>query len=177
MNTYEEPNHELNKELVCQGCGSILKFVPSKDSLNCEYCGFTNKIKIDDHLTVEATQELDYYNALHQGLSQAEKHEFVTVTCRSCGAQSILNSNVISDECSCCGTPLVVKEATRSSVIKPKAILPFKIDSWFAPNKFKKYAKINEILKGVYIPYWTYDNHSYTRYSGERGVDYTVSEQ
>jgi hypothetical protein len=48
---------------------------------------------------------------------------------------------------------------------------------WFAPNKLKDYARHSaEKLKGVYMPYWTYDSSTSSDYSGLRGVHYYVSE-
>ena len=70
-------------------------------------------------------------------------------------------------------------------------MLPFKVDSntahlgftnwlnalWFAPNDLQKYASLNEKLKGMYMPYWTYDAKTTTQYQGERGDYYYTTEQ
>jgi len=84
-----------------------------------------------------------------------------------------------------------VKDASTCSIIKPKYLLPFKVERnkakdefikwvgklWFAPNKLKQYAQHSaEKLKGVYMPYWTYDSNTASDYSGLRGEYYYVSE-
>src|SRR5262249_4871171 len=46
---------------------------------------------------------------------------------------------------------------------------------WFAPTELKKVALLGQ-LSGVYVPYWTYDAMTYTRYTGERGEDYQETE-
>jgi hypothetical protein len=47
---------------------------------------------------------------------------------------------------------------------------------WFAPNALKKRARAENKMSGVYVPYWTYDCQAYTRYHGERGDHYYVTE-
>jgi hypothetical protein len=42
---------------------------------------------------------------------------------------------------------------------------------WFAPNDLARYADANAV-KGLYIPYWTYDCETESDYRGERGDDY-----
>jgi hypothetical protein len=75
-------------------------------------------------------------------------------------------------------------------VLKPKSLLPFKIEQkkgfslfkdwihslWFAPNDLKKMAENHEKLTGIYLPYWTYDCRTETDYTGQRGDDYYVNE-
>ncbi len=48
---------------------------------------------------------------------------------------------------------------------------------WFAPGKVKKYTDDDAKLKGVYIPYWTYDSDTQTDYVGARGDTYYVTEE
>jgi len=83
----------------------------------------------------------------------------------------------------------VVTATSKAKPIKPKALLPFKINArqakdaysnwmgklWFAPSELKKYAREEASLNGVYIPYWTYDSDTVTAYSGQRGDVYYVS--
>jgi hypothetical protein len=41
----------------------------------------------------------------------------------------------------------------------------------------KKYAYQKEKLRGMYLPYWTYDSNTTTSYTGQRGDNYEVQEQ
>jgi hypothetical protein len=47
---------------------------------------------------------------------------------------------------------------------------------WFAPSGLVRYAEAGS-LKGVYLPYWTYDTATHTRYAGQRGDDYRDTER
>jgi predicted RNA-binding Zn-ribbon protein involved in translation (DUF1610 family) len=176
----------IQKESVCKGCSGKLKFAPGTNHLKCPYCGMENEIAA----STELFEELDFEKFLKEFEEKSTSVEVATIKCQGCGAQTTFNPNIVSDSCPCCGAPLVVKEATTSHVIKPKAILPFAIDQnkafnefgewlkklWFAPNKLKRYAQQEGKLTGLYIPYWTYDSKTSTDYTGERGDDYQTSE-
>ncbi|MCA1594144.1 MAG: hypothetical protein LC754_16260 [Acidobacteria bacterium] len=73
--------------------------------------------------------------------------------------------------------------------IAPEGVLPFRVTSgeategvrrwigsrWFAPNALRKFAG-QQPIGGVYIPFWTYDAHTATVYTGQRGDHYYVTE-
>lgn len=174
---------ELGNAAGCNSCGAILKFAPGTHSLTCEYCGHVNEIVTAKD--AEPIVELDFHAHLSTDSTNAQNtQQLSTVKCTGCSAESTLKPNVTSDECAFCGTALVLKNAHITTLIKPKSVLPFKIDKkiamesftkwlgqlWFAPGDLKKYAATDK-LNGMYIPYWTYDTNTHTDYSGERGID------
>lgn len=191
MEEFSEPKHRVNQQLSCANCGAILKFAPGTDAIACPYCGVHNKIEQkSQELIREAVQEIDYLSFLKHNKGRGQKIEVATVKCPGCGAVSTLKPNVTSDECAFCGTSLILDKQSISSLIKPKALLPFLIDHrkavdlfkkwlnslWFAPNNLTRIARQTEALKGMYIPYWTYDANTYSTYTGERGDNYTETE-
>jgi len=176
----------IQKDIVCKGCSGKLQFAPGTNHLKCPSCGMENEIEV----STKMFEELDFEKFVNEFEKGADIHEVATIKCQGCGAQTTFNPSVVSDACPCCGSPLVVKDATSSHAIKPAAILPFAIDQnkafedfgswiknlWFAPNKLKRYAQQMEKLTGLYIPYWTYDSNTSTDYAGERGDDYQDTE-
>jgi hypothetical protein len=92
-------------------------------------------------------------------------------------------------ECPFCATP-VVADTGESRHIKPKGVVPFELEEraaqkamsdwlgklWFAPNGLQAYARKGRRMEGIYVPFWTYDAESQSRYSGARGTTYYVSE-
>ena len=186
----ENPKESNQNEIICTNCGAKLNFAPGTDSLKCEFCGALNTIEVDKTAQIEATKEIDFNDFLRNQGSTAPQTEILTVKCDGCGAETTFNENVVSDSCDFCDSPLTTKEGHKSSVIEPKSMLPFKIKSddglekykkwlkklWFAPNDLKKYARQAEKLSGIYIPYWTFDADTTTKYRGERGDDYTETE-
>lgn len=182
-----EPTAETANTIKCKNCGANLKFAPGTQHLNCEYCNTDNIIEIEKTEIVEN----DFNSFLEQNANVAEQQTISTVKCTSCGAATTLAPNITSSNCPYCDTPLVIKDASTSSIIKPKYMLPFKIDRnkakdefvtwvgglWFAPNKLKDYANNSaDRLKGVYMPYWTYDSNTDSAYSGLRGEHYYITE-
>jgi len=171
---------------ACTSCGADLKYKPGTQHLNCAYCGAENDIPQME----TDVEELDFHKYLAQ---KSETEESITakfVKCDNCGASSSLEPNVTSSNCPYCSTPLVIEQAHDESVIQPKSLLPFKLDKqeakgefskwvsklWFAPNDLKKATLNFDHLKGVYIPYWTYDTDTYSNYVGQRGDYYYVTE-
>ncbi len=187
----EEIVKEVSNEMKCHDCGSILKFAPGTNSLKCEYCGAANEVVSAEKQAATVVEEIDFEKFLSDNSSgAAEKQEIHAVKCVSCGATTTLKPNVTSDQCPFCDTSLVIKNASACSIIKPKYVLPFMIDSkkgmagfkkwvdglWFAPGDLKKYADNPEKLAGMYLPYWTYDSDTYSVYTGMRGMNYTTTE-
>ncbi len=175
-------------EITCKNCSAKLTFKPGTHSLNCEFCGTLNEIEVDEEKRREANEEIDYEKFIRNQVNLAPKLEVSTIRCDSCGATTTFDPKIVSEQCDFCGSPLAVKTCATSSVIVPKALLPFKVEKnagkelfekwlkslWFAPNALKKYARAGR-LSGVYIPYWTYDSDTETNYRGERGIDYEES--
>lgn len=183
----EENIAQTNTDVNCTGCGSVLHFKPGSDSLSCQHCGTLNKIEVQQ-VDVE---EIDFEAFIAEKVDVEAKQEITTVKCTGCGASTTLKPNVTSCKCPYCDTALVVKDASTSSIIKPKYILPFKITNkeadenfqkwikglWFAPSDLV--AKISgnvDKIDGVYMPFWTYDSEALSHYEGSRGDDYYETE-
>ncbi|MFL5763789.1 MAG: zinc finger domain-containing protein [Bacteroidia bacterium] len=184
----EEKIQEVSNQLDCRECGALLKYAPGTTNLKCEYCGAANEIK--EAVTETVVEEIDFERFLNENSAGVEKQEIVTVKCGNCGASSTLKPNITSDACPFCATPLVVTGGTTNSIVKPKYLLPFKIDQkaafqefkkwvsslWFAPNDLKQYVDNADKLNGMYIPYWTYDSNTVSAYTGQRGDNYQTTE-
>ncbi|MGZ3919305.1 MAG: zinc finger domain-containing protein, partial [Bacteroidia bacterium] len=182
-----EPTAETANSIKCKNCGANLKFAPGAQSLNCEYCNTKNDIVVEQTVIIEN----DFNSFLDEHAGVAEQQTISTVKCTGCGASTTLAPNITSGNCPYCDTPQVIKNATTNSIIKPKYLLPFKIERntaknefvkwvgglWFAPNKLKDYAQQSaEKLRGIYMPYWTYDSNTDSSYSGLRGEYYYETE-
>ncbi|MEM1127830.1 MAG: hypothetical protein AAGI71_14345 [Bacteroidota bacterium] len=175
------------EQFPCAQCGAELRFEPGQAALACPYCGHVNEIEVDLEAEVE---EQDYLAMLADREAAHEHVEVLTVHCTNCGADSTLDPNITADVCPFCGSPLVSNAASQR-IIKPQAVLPFHITEtkaqkafrswinglWFAPNEVKDFARRHERLAGMYIPHWTYDADTTTRYVGRRGEHYYVTER
>lgn len=132
-----------------------------------------------------AIAELDLARGLAQTLDSAEIEETRVSQCSNCAAQVEFDADTHAAECPFCATPVVVDTGLHRH-IKPRAVLPFALTEqtardamtdwlgnlWFAPNGLQAYARKGRKMDGIYVPYWTYDAQTDTRYTGERGTVY-----
>lgn len=171
-------------EFNCTGCGAELRFAPGTTTLACAHCGASNSLpELPD-----TAHELDFESALRTLDVSAQTVERLSITCSSCGATAEFPDNTTAATCCHCGTPIVATGASTRH-IKPNAILPFAITTdqaraifdrwvrsrWFAPSDLRRLAILEGRLAGVYLPFWTFDCHATTRYTGQRGEYYYVT--
>lgn len=171
----------------CPQCGADYRFAPREGKLICDHCGHEESAETSDRTT--AIAELDFKAALTKELPAADVIEARTTTCPNCAAHVVFEGDTHATECPFCATPVVVDTGTHR-LIKPRAVIPFQIAEraaheamntwlgrlWFAPNGLQDYARKGRKMDGIYVPYWTYDADTKSRYSGERGTIYYVTE-
>jgi DNA-directed RNA polymerase subunit RPC12/RpoP len=174
-----------SQQYPCSQCGAKLDFAPGTASLKCPYCGHENPIAE----STAPVEELDYRSYLEQAASVKETHEAQRVKCEKCGAETTMPPDTTSGLCPFCGANMVLSGQS-SRLIRPEALLPFKVTQkdafedfrrwikklWFAPGDLKQYAQSEGKLAGVYVPYWTYDSDTESDYTGERGDHYYTTE-
>lgn len=178
------------KNFPCTQCGAKLEYAPGQLALVCPYCEHKNNIVDDASDTPAAIAELSYQEYLANQAGNEPTIQQQNVECPGCGAHTLFAPNVVADRCLFCASPMNAKAAIAVRLIQPKAVAPFDITEtdartrfkqwikglWFAPNALQKAYRSEQGLKGIYIPYWTYDADTDTQYSGQRGVDYTETE-
>lgn len=178
----------VSNTLKCAGCGAQLRFVPGTRNLHCDYCGADNPI--GDTATNEI-KAMPYDDFLAE-CATAPANIFVKmVSCTSCGSTTVLDDVATAGDCPFCTAPLVVLQNDQNKYIRPHYVLPFDVNKqqatdafkkwmaglWWAPNDLAKNASIDTSgLKGVYLPFWTYDTDTETDYTGERGDYYYTTE-
>jgi len=172
----------------CTQCGAELRFQPGTDSLVCAHCGAVNPVPETGNAT-DALIENDYLTALSGSLAKIETTDTRLLKCNNCGAQYSVDSNIHASECPFCASPLVTDTGMQRR-IKPEGLLPFAKTEpearramtdwlgrlWFAPDGLQKYARKGRAMQGIYVPFWTYDADTKSRYQGQRGTIYYVTE-
>ena len=172
------------RRFPCARCGAKLEYLPGTESLGCPYCGHRNAIPAAANTVIE---ELSFDRFLRELRTAPETADITLVKCQSCGAEIEKPPEVSSLACPYCSVDVVMTLLTKR-IIKPQALLPFRISSaqargafqkwiqrrWFAPTALKKLARMDNRLHGLYTPFWTYDARTTSYYSGARGDDYYV---
>lgn len=181
------------KLFPCANCGAKVEFDPRSRALKCPYCGHETAISDPgsgerEGKVVEHDFE-EYVRKLEEVSTGEISGRSSQVKCSGCGAVVLLEDKVVTEHCPFCGTHLENKPESVEGMIPPESMIPFELDLraarqsfdrwiqglWFAPTALKKLADLGQ-LTGIYIPYWTYDAMTYTRYSGLRGDDYQETE-
>ncbi len=174
----------------CEACGSDLTFAPGQTALVCPHCGHRQEIPAAPAAARRrALGEIDLAAALRDALPPAAVEDVRLSRCPSCGAEIVFDGPTHATTCAFCGTP-VVADTGPTRHIKPQALIPFRLTErearaamvawlgrlWFAPNGLVDYARKGRALTGIYVPFWTFDAATRSRYRGERGDAYWVTE-
>ncbi len=176
------------KLFPCLSCGAKVEFDPRLRALTCPYCGHSSAVE-DGRGEVQERDFYEYAQRLAQQSFTPIEGRSTQTRCGGCGAIVLLEDKVVTDECPFCGTHLENQPEAVKNMIPPESLIPFRIDLrqareaftrwlhglWFAPSELTRVANLGQ-LTGVYLPYWTYDAMTYTRYTGMRGDNYQTTE-
>ncbi|WP_308915251.1 TFIIB-type zinc finger domain-containing protein [Jannaschia sp. LMIT008] len=167
----------------CDTCGGDMRFDPGDDRLVCDHCGHLEPLTP----RTDAIAEIAIARGLDAGTAPQE--ETRVADCPNCGARFEFDPAIHAAECPFCAT-LVVTDTGTDRHIKPAGLVPFQLEQaqakdamkrwlgslWFAPNGLTKYVRDGGRLKGMYVPFWTFDAQTDTAYTGMRGDTYFVTQ-
>ncbi len=186
------PEAVAQKKFTCPACGGEAQWNPAKKALICPFCGTTSPAQAELTATgEELIVEHDLVTAL-RGVPDSRRGwdaQKTSVRCQSCQAISVFDSSRVGQRCDFCGSSALVPYEEIKEAFRPESLLPMKVgenqvrDSvrrwyssrWFAPNKLKRMA-LTDIVKGLYIPYWTFDAQVHADWTAESGYYYYVTE-
>ncbi|MFO1463494.1 MAG: zinc ribbon domain-containing protein [bacterium] len=171
----------------CPLCGGLLNFDPKSGKLKCPYCGGETAIPEGE---AGAVEEHSFEGFLGRVKTQVWGLQLTTIQCEACGAVTQTSDKVSSMNCPFCDHPMVLgNSGLAEDSIRPESVLPFAVDlerlmeglrqwirgHWFAPSDLAKYWQ-KEMIRPVYLPYWTFDANTHTSWTAEAGYYYYVRE-
>jgi ribosomal protein S27E len=162
--------------------------------LKCDHCGFEQTISAGADpaagpwakpVKTTAFEEHPLSRGLSNDLPATASVEVRSTRCPNCGGLVEFQGAVHATECPFCASPVVVDTGSERK-IKPQAVIPFAVDEpgarkaligwlgrlWFAPNRLLEFTRAGRAMNGVYVPYWTFDADTISRYRGARGEHY-----
>jgi predicted RNA-binding Zn-ribbon protein involved in translation (DUF1610 family) len=171
------------RRFPCPGCGADLVYEPQDGLLVCPYCGRKEQIPASAEQVVERSYE--EYLRPREGQLETIAANALEVRCDGCGAVVAFTPPEVAGECPFCGRKIIAQPKSADPLVAPEGVLPFLVSQkqasevikkwissrWFAPNKLKRLA-YQEGVGGIYLPFWTYDAHTTSHYTGERGEYY-----
>ena len=177
------------KKFACATCGAEAQWNPGKQALVCPYCGAVSPAKLEVRGADTVIVEHDLVAAL-RGIPDSERGwnaEKLSVKCQSCQAISVFDPGQIGRKCDFCGSSALVPYAEAKEPFRPESLLPFAVSEpqardaihgwykrqWLAPNGFSGKARTDSV-RGIYLPYWTFDAHADAQWTAESGRYYYV---
>jgi Zn finger protein HypA/HybF involved in hydrogenase expression len=180
-NFSNEPN-EIDGEArtaECEVCGGHMVFDPKTQGMKCPFCG-----GIQD---IDKTRD----NIIELDISKMNQMDFnwniekKVIICQNCGGETIVEPNDETQYCSFCGSQHILKREDNDMGMKPQGILPYQLTNDGAKEQLKKWIKrrylaprdlgkryLDRNLKGIYIPFWTFDADTFTTYNCQIGTYY-----
>lgn len=186
------PAATAQHKFACPACGGEAQWNPAKKALVCPFCGQTSPAQVELTATGdEVVKEHDLVAAL-RGIPDDKRGwdaQKTSVRCQSCQAISVFDAARVGQRCDFCGSSALVPYEEIKEAFRPESLLPMKISEtqvresirrwygsrWFAPNKLKT-AALTDTVKGLYIPYWTFDAQVHADWTAESGYHYYVTE-
>ena len=180
------------QKFACPACGGEAQWNPAKKALICPFCGTTSPAQVELTPTGgEVIREHDLVGAL-RGIPDDRRGwdaQKTSVRCQSCQAISVFDAARVGQRCDFCGSSALVPYEEIKEAFRPESLLPMKVSEtqvresirrwygsrWFAPNKLKT-AALTDTVKGLYIPYWTFDAQVHADWTAESGYHYYVTE-
>ena len=165
--------------MKCSSCGGTLRYDIASYGLVCDFCGTVRRLHRPEEGAVIG--DFDFATALRSsgnnwGIARR------LVTCNSCGAQLLYDSDQMSGMCPFCGSAVVLSAEDADCGVAPNAIIPFTLTkeqvaekfyrwnkfAFWSPEKFRR-GKVLGNLTPVYVPYWTFEADTVTSYTGKFG--------
>ena len=177
----------------CDRCGADLVFSVGQQSLQCPYCSAVKQIEPPRDVPIverDYLKMIERLERLREKTGQDDESSSTQhgIRCSACGADVIFQGTLTSSQCPYCASPLQ-RDNIHDSVtrIPVDGVLPFLVPQtraaenlrawvkslWWAPNDFLKQGA-NGKFNGVYMPYFTYDAMTFTRFAGQRGDVYFI---
>jgi hypothetical protein len=172
----------------CPACGGEAEWNAGKQKLMCAFCGTQSPAQIDETGTIV---ERDLVTALRSIPQEARgwQREKRFVRCQQCEAISVFDAAKQAQACEFCASSAIVPYEETKEIIRPESVLPFKFaepqarerirkwygDLWWAPNALKKKA-LTDTVRGMYLPYWTFDALVDAQWNAQAGYYYYETE-
>ena len=172
----------------CPRCGAGLRYDPAAKGLRCPFCGEIHSIEAGGPaLEKDLAEALAGARRSHEEAGAAAP-AVRKVRCESCAAEVLVPATEKAGRCAYCGSSRVLEEERDPGRILPDSIVPFAVDRpqaedlfrrwvrslWFRPNALKSRTAIGE-MRGVLLPYWTFDARAKSRWTAMAGYHYYVT--
>lgn len=174
-------------QIRCDNCGALMAWDAASGKLRCDSCGALRAVEAAGEAVV-----VDH--SLDEGLARKPRGRLGAgsreLKCGECGAVVELADGITATRCSFCGSPQVKPEEAREDHLRPESVVPFSVGRdaslaafkgwlgklWFRPSDLSDKARVAD-LRGVYVPYWSFDTEVGSRWTADAGYHYHEDEE
>ena len=159
-------------DLTCPDCAGQCVFSPSDGALCCKSCGNLQAIHQDPD--ADPTREF-HYDPDTPHTEQSVWNRVITHQCETCGGAVTFEGPALSERCSYCDGPVVLKESDTN--YEAIGLIPFRKVLGDALGNARVWASkriaapddLSEAIKagrttGLYAPFWTFDSNEAVDY-------------
>lgn len=185
------PERQARGKFHCPACGAETTWDPAAKTLLCAYCGTPAPSTPGSLVEDSVIHEHDLAQALERLPDSARgwNAKAGSVRCQSCNAISVFEAEHAAKRCDFCGSAALVPYQELQQSIRPESLLPLRISEaqvrdsirtwyskrWFAPSNLGARA-LTDTVRGVYLPYWTFDAHADADWTALSGYHYYTTE-
>jgi Zn finger protein HypA/HybF involved in hydrogenase expression len=183
------PEVNAREKFICPACGGEAVWDARKQKLVCPFCGTESTAALPAAGTLAGHDLAQALTAMLKAPLAPVHDARRMVRCQSCNAISVLDASRQAQRCEFCGSAQLVPYADEGVVVRPEGVLPFALAEdgardrirawygklWLAPGALKRRA-LTDTVKGVYLPYWTFDADVDAAWTAERGHYYWTTE-
>ena len=173
---------------VCPECGGKGEWNATKRKLVCPYCGTEFERVAPPPMPDITEHDLDAMLAELGDRATTVETKERKVQCTHCHAVLTRSASDVGQSCDFFGSPEMLDYEEIEAPVRPESLLPaivgkeqayhslknFLASKWFAPNDLKKRNLVDRI-KGVYLPYWTFDAAVECPWTADSGTYYYVT--
>jgi predicted RNA-binding Zn-ribbon protein involved in translation (DUF1610 family)/ribosomal protein S27AE len=155
-------------EFKCPQCGATTAFSATDGGLTCTHCGYYEAPQ--KPIVGKGAEQFEFTTDTMQRAAQGWGEERKDMLCQSCGAQTSVPAESLTQTCPFCGSNQVIQRQAAQDILRPRFLIPFKIEasacseiartwlgsSWMTPASLRQAASL-AAFTGVYLPYWTFD--------------------
>jgi predicted RNA-binding Zn-ribbon protein involved in translation (DUF1610 family) len=167
-------------DFKCPQCGATTAFSVPDGGLTCTHCSYYEPPQ--KPMVGKGAQEFEFTVETMQRAAHGWGEPRTEMECQNCGARTSLSVGSLTFSCAFCGSNKVIQREAPQDVLRPRVLIPFKIDvaqcgeltktwlssSWMTASDLTRLSKLAN-FSGVYLPFWTFDAVTQAKWKAQVG--------
>ncbi len=163
-----DEKHEEVVEFRCPNCDASNVYSTDDGGLTCAFCGYYEAPQSEK--VGKRAEEFEFTVETMARVAQGWGAERKELACNRCNARVTISTDMLTHTCPFCHSNQVVQVKAPQDVLRPRFLVPFRVDSeavrqktavwlgssWMLPGSLSRLAQGTEFVP-IYIPAWTFD--------------------